>query len=114
MKIQEELELNILKNTGKVMNQRTLAQEVGYSVGKVNFVLKALMEKGFIKAERFMSSNKKLQYRYILTEEGFKEKVAITERFVARKKKEYDELQADLEEYKMQEEQIFAQSCVAK
>lgn len=114
LKIQEELELNILKNTGKVINQKTLAQEVGYSVGKVNFILKSLIERGFIKTERFLSSNKKLQYKYILTEKGFKEKVAITERFIQRKKKEYDELQMDLEKYKTEEEQIFTNECVAK
>jgi len=101
---QEELELQILKQTGKVMNQRTLAQEVGYSVGKVNFVLKGLIEKGLIKAERFINSDKKYQYKYLLTQKGFKEKVAITERFIERKKKEYDELQADLEKYRQQVE----------
>ena len=103
MRFQEELELKILKSTGKVMNQRTLAQEVGYSVGKVNFVLKGLMEKGLIKAERFMNSKKKYQYKYLLTEKGFKEKIAITEKFIKRRKKEYDELQADLEKYKQME-----------
>lgn len=99
MKIQEELELSILKQTGKVTNQKTLAQDLGYSVGKVNFVLKGLVEKGCIKVERFINSDKKLQYKYILTEKGFKEKVAITEKFIERKKKEYDELQTDLEMY---------------
>jgi len=101
---QEELELQILKQTGKVINQRTLAQEVGYSVGKVNFVLKGLIEKGLVKVERFINSDKKYQYRYLLTQKGFKEKVAITERFIARKKKEYDGLQADLEKYRQQVE----------
>ncbi|MFA9373722.1 MAG: MarR family EPS-associated transcriptional regulator [Poseidonibacter sp.] len=114
MKFEEELELNILKQTGKVINQKTLAHEVGYSVGKVNFVLKGLIEKGFIKAERFISSNKKLQYKYLLTEEGFKEKVNLTEKFIERKKKEYDELQSDLEKYKNEEEQILAQACGVK
>lgn len=100
MLIQKELELEILKQTGKVINQKTLAQEVGYSVGKVNFVLKSLVQKGFIKAERFISSNKKIQYKYLLTEKGFKEKIALTEKFIAQKKKEYDQLQKDLEKYK--------------
>ncbi|KAB7887425.1 MarR family EPS-associated transcriptional regulator [Poseidonibacter ostreae] len=105
MSSQEEIELKILKNTGKVISQKTLAEDIGYSVGKVNFVLKGLLSKGYIKAEKFINSDKKLQYKYILTQEGFKEKVIITERFIKRKKEEYDELQADLEKYK--EENIY-------
>lgn len=106
----KELELDILKQTGRVINQKTLAQEVGHSVGKVNYVLKALIDKGFIKAERFISSNKKLQYKYLLTEKGFKEKVHLTEKFIERKKKEFDELQADLEKYKSEEVNFTAQN----
>lgn len=99
---QEEIELEILKNTGKVISHKTLAEEVGYSVGKVNYVLRGLIEKGLIKAERFINSDKKLQYKYLLTEEGIKEKVDITQRFIDRKKAEYDKLQAEMELYKKQ------------
>ena len=62
------------------------------SLGKTNYVLKALIEKGFIKAENFFANKNKNQYRYLLTEKGFKEKVALTEKFIERKKAEYDEL----------------------
>jgi EPS-associated MarR family transcriptional regulator len=99
---QEEIELEILKNTGKVISHKTLAEEVGYSVGKVNYVLRGLIEKGLIKAERFINSDKKLQYKYLLTEKGIKEKVDITQRFIDRKKAEYDKLQAEMELYKKQ------------
>lgn len=99
---QEEIELEILKNTGKVISHKTLAEEVGYSVGKVNYVLRGLIEKGLIKAERFINSDKKLQYKYLLTEQGIKEKVDITQRFIDRKKAEYDKLQAEMELYKKQ------------
>ena len=99
---QEEIELEILKNTGKVISHKTLAEEVGYSVGKVNYVLRGLIEKGLIKAERFINSDKKLQYKYLLTEKGMKEKVDITQRFIDRKKAEYDKLQAEMELYKKQ------------
>lgn len=100
--INEEAELAVLKSASKATTQKSLADEIGYSVGKVNYVLKGLMEKGFIKAERFMSSNNKLQYRYLLTEQGIKEKIDITERFIKRKKQEYDTLQAEMQQYKEQ------------
>lgn len=97
---QEELELEILRNTGRVISHKTLAQELGYSVGKVNYVLRGLIEKGFIKTEKFINSNKKLQYKYLLTEDGIKEKVHITQKFIHRKKAEYDRLQAQMQSYK--------------
>ncbi len=109
---QEEIELEILKNTGKVISHKTLAEEVGYSVGKVNYILRGLIEKGLIKAERFINSDKKLQYKYLLTEKGIKEKVDITQRFIDRKKAEYDKLQAEMELYKKQYD--YAKECVAK
>ena len=109
---QEEIELEILKNTGKVISHKTLAEEVGYSVGKVNYVLRGLIEKGLIKAERFINSDKKLQYKYLLTEEGIKEKVDITQRFIDRKKAEYDKLQGEMELYKKQYD--YAKESVAK
>lgn len=105
-----ETHLNILRHTNKVTTQQKIAKEVGHSIGKVNFILKALIDKGFIKAEKFMSSNKKLQYKYLLTEKGFKEKVQLTEKFIERKKKEFDELQADLEKYKSEEANFTAQN----
>lgn len=109
---QEEIELEILKNTGKVISHKTLAEEVGYSVGKVNYVLRGLIEKGLIKAERFINSDKKLQYKYLLTEKGIKEKVDITQRFIDRKKAEYDKLQAEMELYKKQYD--YAKESMAK
>lgn len=109
---QEEIELEILKNTGKVISHKTLAEEVGYSVGKVNYVLRGLIEKGLIKAERFINSDKKLKYKYLLTEKGIKEKVNITQRFIDRKKAEYDKLQAEMELYKKQYD--YAKESVVK
>jgi len=109
---QEEIELEILKNTGKVISHKTLAEEVGYSVGKVNYVLRGLIEKGLIKAERFINSDKKLQYKYLLTEKGIKEKVDITQKFIDRKKAEYDKLQAEMELYKKQYD--YAKESVVK
>ena len=95
-----EIELNILRNVERISSQKNLAQEIGFSVGKVNYVLKKLVEKGFVKAERFLNSNNKLQYKYLLTEKGFKEKVALTEKFIEIKKEEYDQLQEEMQLYK--------------
>ena len=96
----DELNLNILKHISTTQNQKSLADELSISVGKVNYVLKALIEKGFIKAENFYNNKQKNQYKYLLTEKGFKEKVALTEKFIERKKIEYDILIADLDKYK--------------
>lgn len=96
----EEAELDILKSVDKAINQKSIATEIGYSVGKVNYVLNKLIEKGLIKAERFINSKQKQKYKYFLTEQGFKEKVSLTEKFIEKKKKEYDQLQADLKRYK--------------
>jgi len=97
----EELELLLLKRAENISSQKLLAKEIGFSVGKVNYVLKALVEKGFIKAENFMTSDNKRKYTYLLTDEGVKEKITLTKKFIVRKKAEYEELQKDLEDYNL-------------
>ena len=99
---QEEIELEVLRTLGKVTNQRTIGEELGYSAGKVNYVLKKLVENGLVKVDRFLNSKSKVQYKYLLTPEGIKEKIAITEKFIQIKKEEYDKLQQDLDNYKEQ------------
>ena len=99
---QEEIELEVLRTLGKVTNQRTIGEEIGYSAGKVNYVLKKLVEKGLVKVDRFVNSKSKVQYKYLLTPEGIKEKIAITEKFIQIKKEEYDKLQQDLDNYQEQ------------
>lgn len=96
----EELTLSVLRNIENLKSQQSLANELGLSVGKVNYVLKALIEKGFIKAENFFANKNKNQYKYLLTEQGIKEKIDITEKFIKRKKEEYDRLQEEMREYK--------------
>jgi len=93
----EELTLSVLRNIDTLKSQKSLADELGCSVGKVNYILKALIEKGLIKAENFFENKNKNQYKYLLTEKGFKEKVALTKNFIQRKKAEYEELQRELE-----------------
>ena len=93
----EELTLSVLRNIDTLTTQKSLADELGLSVGKVNYVLKALIEKGLIKAENFFVNKNKNQYKYLLTDDGIKEKVLLTKKFITRKKAEYEELQRDLE-----------------
>ena len=80
--------------------QRALAKEMGMSVGKINFVLKALINKGFVKFENFSRSNQKSHYRYILTTKGITEKVRITKEFIHRKEAEWDEIQREIQQAK--------------
>ena len=97
----EEFELLLLRNVEQIDSQRSLAQRVGYSVGKVNYILNALMEKGLVKTESFLNTQNKRKYSYLLTEKGIKEKIALTKKFVERKKAEYETLQRELEMYEM-------------
>lgn len=92
--------LEVLRHAEKHSTQSTLAQDIGYSVGKVNYILKALVDKGLIKAERFAKSENKRGYMYLLTSDGIKHKLQLTEKFVEIKKKEYEELQAELDRLK--------------
>ena len=93
----EELELLLLKRAEGISSQKSLAKEIGFSVGKVNYILKALVDKGFIKAEVFLNAENKRKYSYLLTDDGLKEKLSLTKKFIACKKAEYEELQRDLE-----------------
>lgn len=92
--------LEILRKVEGHYTQKSLAEEIGCSVGKVNYILKALTQKGFVKAENFLTSDSKKKYHYLLTKKGIKEKIELTERFVERKKQEYEELQKELDSLK--------------
>jgi EPS-associated MarR family transcriptional regulator len=77
--------------------QRELARELGVSVGKVNYCLKALVEKGWVKARNFRNSNHKSAYLYVLTTKGIEEKVSVTASFLRRKIDEYDILKLEID-----------------
>ena len=76
--------------------QRQLAQDLGFSLGKLNYCLKALKDKGLIKIKNFSKNPRKLNYIYILTPKGIAEKTKITINFMEEKMKEYDELKQEL------------------
>ena len=97
MNLSRETELHVLRRIEAVQDQKTLARELGFSVGKANYILKALMDKGYVKAERFIKSDNKRGYRYLLTREGIAEKVRLTKLFVEIKRREYEMLQRELE-----------------
>lgn len=80
------------------MNQRELANELGISLGKTNYCLKALIEKGWVKAGNFRQNPHKLKYAYLLTPRGVEEKARVTLRFLKRKQEEYEQLLEELEE----------------
>lgn len=79
------------------MTQRELAQALGVSLGKTNYCLKALLEKGLLKVHNFQSSQRKLAYAYLLTPSGIAEKAALTGRFLQYKIAEFEALKAEIE-----------------
>ena len=80
--------------------QRELAEELGFSLGKLNYCLKALQKKGLVKIENFKKNPKKSNYFYVLTPAGIAQKTRLTINFMKRKMKEYDELKRELDKVK--------------
>ena len=96
-KSQEKLDvLRKIKNNPET-SQRKLANELGFSLGKLNYCLKALKQKGLIKIKNFQKNPNKFGYSYILTPKGISEKTKLTLNFMKRKMREYDELKAEIE-----------------
>ena len=100
---QEEI-LEVLAQIQKnpEVTQRDLVKEIGISLGKINFLIKSLTQKGIIKAKRFKNSKKKLAYLYIITPGGIRQKAILTEKFLKIKMKEYDELRMQIEKLKLE------------
>lgn len=82
------------------LSQRDIAQKMGVSLGKTNYCLKALVDKGFIKFQNFYKNKKKSAYIYFLTPQGIEEKTAVTYRFLQRKIKEYENIKVEIESLK--------------
>ncbi len=77
-------------------SQRQLAQELGFSLGKLNYCINELKKKGFIKIKNFKKNPKKLSYLYALTPSGFEMKRNLTINFMKQKMREYDELKLEI------------------
>ena len=88
--------LRILKKNPD-LTQRELAEMLGVSVGSLNYCLKALIEKGWIKVQNFSQSKNKFGYIYILTPRGITEKAALTSNFLKRKHAEYEAMKAEID-----------------
>lgn len=99
---QEEIQFEVLRRLGQSpdLSQRTLAKELGISLGSINYCFRALLEKGWIKVHNFSQSKHKLRYAYLLTPEGVLEKSKLTAEFLRRKTAEYEALQAEIDTLK--------------
>ncbi len=84
-------------NTKKDFSQRKLADELGFSLGKLNYCLVSLKDKGLVKIKNFKKNPNKIGYIYTLTPKGIKIKTKLTLEFMKRKMKEYDELKKELD-----------------
>lgn len=96
----DEIHLKLLKllQVNPDMSQRELSRELGVSLGKANYCLKALLNKGWIKVNNFRKNPRKLSYAYLLTPSGLEAKAALTTRFLKRKMREYELLKQEIEE----------------
>jgi EPS-associated MarR family transcriptional regulator len=96
--LSDETRYNLLRllEANPAMSQRDVARQLGISLGKVNFCVQALVEKGILKATNFKNSKHKAAYMYLLTPRGIEEKAQVTARFLQKKIQEYEELRADI------------------
>ena len=94
-----EEELEILRKIQENPNftQRQIAEHLGLSLGKINYLIKALISKGFLKIGNFKRSDNKLGYLYMLTPEGVETKKKLTLLFLQRKSEEFDKLKKEME-----------------
>ena len=102
--IEQELEYRVLKILERQpeLTQRQLAEQLGVSLGKTHYLIKSLIDVGWVKFDNFQRSDSKWGYAYLLTPIGMIEKTAITARFLARKQREYSQLKQEIAE--LQEE----------
>ena len=77
-------------------SQRQLAKALGVSLGKTHYLLKALLAKGWVKAQNFQRSDRKLGYLYVLTPNGIRERLNLTQSFLERKEREYVQLRSQI------------------
>lgn len=100
----DEQMLRVLREIKKSpeMSQRELSSRLGISLGKANFLIRALMERGWVKMENFKASNQKTAYLYYLTPEGMEEKARTTYHFLKRKTKEYERLEEEIRQLRQE------------
>ena len=98
----DELRLRVLRalEANPELSQRQLAADLGVSLGGVNYAMKALVERGFVKADNFRKSGSKVAYLYVLTPQGVAEKASLATAFLGRKLEEYEVLRQEIESLK--------------
>jgi len=96
----DESHFRMLKELARdgTLSQRDLSARVGLSLGRVNYIVRSLIEKGFIKASRFKNSRNKLAYAYVLTPKGLKKRIELARALVELKQQEYEQLRREIEE----------------
>jgi EPS-associated MarR family transcriptional regulator len=101
-RLQEEMRFKVLHALQQQpdMNQRQLAEQLGVSLGKTNYLLRALVDKGLLKARNFRNSQNKLAYAYLLTPSGIAQKAELTRGYLERKTAEYETLKDEIERLK--------------
>jgi EPS-associated MarR family transcriptional regulator len=101
---QDEIQFKVLRMLHEQpdLSQRNIAKELGVSLGGVNYCLKALVEKGWIKLENFSASKHKLGYIYVLTPSGLKSKSILTMNFLKKKLLEYEHLSNEINDLKLE------------
>ena len=99
IKSQDEFEVLRKLNKDTQPSQREMAKQLGFSLGKLNYCLRALKDKGLVKIKNFQKQKEKVKYfqSYILTPKGITERTKLTLNFMKRKMREYDELKKELE-----------------
>lgn len=97
-----------LLEASPALTQREMAREMGVSLGKANYCLRALLGKGFVKAQNFRRSTHKRGYVYLLTPEGVAAKARLTRHFLERKREEYDALRLEIERLQRESESVEA------
>lgn len=100
----ETLRLKVMRviEANPAMSQREIARELGVSLGGVNYAMKALVERGLVKAKNFGRSNNKLGYIYALTPAGTKQKTELASTFLSRKLEEYEILRQEIEALRLE------------
>jgi EPS-associated MarR family transcriptional regulator len=108
MEVTDSSLLNALRllDSSPRLTQREMARELGVSLGKTNYCLRALLGKGFVKVQNFRNSTNKRAYAYLLTPEGVAAKATLTREFLARKRQEYDALKLEVERLQQESEQL--------
>jgi EPS-associated MarR family transcriptional regulator len=101
---QAEIQFEVLRRLHETpqVSQRALAKDLGVGLGTINFCFQALIEKGLVKMHNFSQSKNKFQYSYLLTPAGLAEKSRLTSEFLKRKVAEYEALQLEIDELKLE------------